>query len=110
MFLGRQFVVKGYFYDKPYGENGMQSIITPNIQLLIPRLEKCSESSKVILTRKNVYSIKTSDTFKEVILSESNKPKIINYDMEKIKGFSDYGKGQKGRFYIPGKNYEVVVM
>lgn len=110
VFLGRRFIVKGYFYEKPYGENGIQSIITPSVQLLIPRTENCKDSSKIILTKKNVYKIKTSDTFKEVILDKDNNPKVINYEMEKSKSFIDYGKGQKGRFYIPEKDYEIVVM
>lgn len=80
------------------------------MQLLVPRTNACEESSKIILTKKDVYSIKTSDAFKEVILDKNNKPITIDYKMEKSKSFSDYGKGQKGRFYIPGKDYEIVVM
>lgn len=110
LFLGGQVDVKGYFYDKPNGDNGIQSIITPNMQILIPRKKECENTSKIILTKKNVYRIKSKDSFKEVILDENNRPKTINYIMEAYKNFDDSGKGQKGRFYIPGKDYELVVM
>ena len=58
------------------------------MQLLVPRTNACEESSKIILTKKDVYSIKTSDAFKEVILDKNNKPITIDYKMEKSKSFS----------------------
>lgn len=80
------------------------------MQLLIPRMENNINSAKVLLSKKNVYNIKTNDTLKEVVLNKNNKPKLVNYSMEVTRGFCDYGRGQKGRFYVPSKNYDVVVM
>ena len=51
------------------------------MQLLVPRTNACKESSKIILTKKDVYSIKTSDAFKEVRWKNQKAFRI----MEKVK-------------------------
>lgn len=110
LFLGGTETVKGFFYEEPDGENGIKTIITSKVQYLIPRNITCQKTSRIAFSNKNVFKIKRLDKLQEIVLDEKNKPCMIEYEMEESKGFSDVGKGQKGRFYIPSKNYEVVVM
>lgn len=110
LFLGGQETVEAYFYDKPDGEDGTKSLITADTQFLIPRKISSTNSSKIVLTKKDAFKIKKNDILKEVILDSNNRPTTIDYVMEEQRGFAYEGRGQKGRYYIPQKDYEIVIM
>ncbi len=110
LFLGRQETVKGFFYEEPDGEKGIKTIITSKVQYLIPRNKNFENTSKITFSKKDAFKIRKSDILKEVVLNENNKPCVVDYEMEESRCASYPGNGQKGRFYINSKDYDVVVM
>ncbi len=108
VWLGAPERIRAYEYEKIDEENGPINIMTSDNQFIVPRQINSNSKAKITLYKKKIYNVKEKELLKEIVLV-NNKPKLIDYKLEKCHSISDEGKGIKGYLNTLNGNEIVVV-